>query len=408
MKKIIIVRHGESIGNEENIIQGKNCDYGLTEKGKNITHSNVKSNLDKFNGATRIISSESKRAQETANIISNELSLPIFISNNIMETGAGILEGMDKKTAEMKYPKYYKTWKNREDLDTIPDAEIGEKLQARVIGFLMQYYDEPDYCDIIVSHAGFIRCLINTIENRKRTFKFDIENSSIFPIDNVLERLEIKRKDRAMNSTVFIINTEDGKYVAKIKRGRITKQDCIEQALLNKLPVDNPPKVLHMQNYSNDRYCKVIKYVQGRHIYGRLEPNEYNALIESERLLRNELTKVKGVNFFRIKDLKKELERICNNSENEYIKNLSKRLLESPYADELGDIDSYVLSHNDLNRDNILFEENEKGKLKANIIDFESLEFAPQDFQFASMLASGLLLEGEDINKIKQTIKQER
>ena len=65
----------------------------------------------------------------------------------------------------------------------------------------------------------------------------------------------------------------------------------------------------------------------------------------------------------------------------------------------------YVLSHDDLNRDNILFEKMPEGKIRANIIDFESLERAPKDYQFASMLASGLLLEGESINKLKQTIQ---
>lgn len=36
MKKIVIVRHGESEGNANNIIQGRNNDYGLTEKGKKL------------------------------------------------------------------------------------------------------------------------------------------------------------------------------------------------------------------------------------------------------------------------------------------------------------------------------------------------------------------------------------
>ena len=408
MKRIIIVRHGESIGNAENIIQGKNCDYELTEKGRNVTYLNTKSNIDKFSGATRIFSSTSKRTQETAEIIADELNIPVFLSNNIVEMGAGILDGMDKTVAERTYPQYYKIWKNREDLDSIPDAEAGESLQARVISFLMQYYDESDYCDVIVSHAGFIRCLINTIEDRKRTFKFNIENSSIFSMDNIFDKMEIKKRDRAMNSKVFIISTPNGKFVAKIKSGKVTKQDCIEQALLNKLPGENLPKVLYMQNYNNDKYCKVIKFVKGRHIYGRLKEDEYKALIESEKLLRSELTKFKGINFFRVNDLKKTLERIHRNSQNEYIKEFSKKLLDSPYSEGLDDIESYALSHNDLNRDNILFEDDENGEIKANIIDFESLEFAPQDFQFASMLASGLLLEGEDINKIKQTIMQER
>lgn len=408
MKRIIIVRHGESIGNAENIIQGRKYDLGLTEKGKTTTSLNFQNNLDKFSNVTKVISSPAIRAQETATIIAEQLEVPVFINNNIVEIDAGILDGMNKVEAERAYPKYYKAWRNREDLDIIPEAEPGEKLQARAIGFLMQYYDKPDYCDVVVSHAGFIRCLINTIENRKRDFKFNIENSSIFLMDDMLENLEVKKRDRAMNSKVFIVNTANGKYVVKIKSGKVTKQDCIEQALLNKLPGKNLPKVLYLQNYSDDRYCKVIKYINGRHIYGRLSDDEYNALIKSERALRNELAKFKGINFFRIRDLKRELQRIYIGASNEYIKDLSKKLMESPYSTDLDDINSYVLSHNDLNRDNILFEEDENGEVKANIIDFESLEFAPQDFEFASMLASGLLLDGEHMDKIKQTIIQER
>lgn len=45
------------------------------------------------------------------------------------------------------------------------------------------------------------------------------------------------------------------------------------------------------------------------------------------------------------------------------------------------------------------------GNVKANIIDFEALEYAPRDYQLASMLISGMLLEGEKIEKIDRVIE---
>ena len=405
MNRIIIIRHGESIGNANNIIQGRNNDYGLTEKGKEYTLSNIQTNMNLFAGATRIITSTSKRTIETAEIIAKQLDLPLMFNSSLEEMDAGVLSGMKKDTAKTNYPNYYQIWKERKDLDSIPYAETGENLQARVIGFLIQYYEEPQFCDVIVSHAGFIRCLINIIENRERTFQFDIENSSIFLVDNLFEKMDIQKRERAMNSKVLIINTANGKYVAKLKRGRSAEQDYAERDLLDCLPGDNLPRILSMQKISDDRFCKIIKYVKGRHIYGKLKEKEYNALIESEEKFEKTLKQVKSTKF-RTNNLSEKLKIIYMNAKNEYIKEKARILLDSKYSKIINNVECYVLSHNDFNRDNILFEEIEKGKTRANIIDFESLEFAPPDFQFASMLASGMLLEGEDMQKIKQTIQR--
>ncbi len=405
MNRIIIVRHGESIGNASNIIQGRNNDYGLTEQGKRATFFKVQTNLNLFTDVTRVITSPSKRTIETAEIIAKELDLPLIFNSNLEELDAGILSGMKKDDANFNYPNYYQIWKKRQDLDEIPYAETGENLQARVIGFLMQYYDEPQFCDVIVTHAGFIRCLINTIENRERTFQFNIENSSIFSVDNLFKKMNIQKKERAMNSKVLIITTVNGKYVVKLKNRGITEQDYAEQVLLNSLQGDNLPRILSMQSFSNEKFCKVIKYVKGKHIYGKLKENEYNALIESEERFERILSGVKSAKI-KTNNLKKRLEKIYASAKNGYIKEIAKSLLDAKYSTIIGSVENYVLSHDDFNRDNILFEEIGEGEVRANIIDFESLEFAPRDFQFASMLASGILLEGEDIQKIKQTIQR--
>ena len=406
MQQLIIIRHGMSEGNNNGVIQGNREEYHLTETGKKNTRLTVDENLERLQFAQKIVSSKSNRAKETASIIAEQLQLPIIEDSTINEVAVGILTGMSKKEANRIYPSYYKIWDEKKDLDQIPEAEKGEELQARVMGFLMQYYDKEEFCDIVVSHSGFIRCLINTIEGRERTSQIDVKNNSIFIMENIFDKMLMEERKRAMNSRVFIINTGNGKYVVKMKKGHIGIEDYAEQCLLDNMFCEGIPRILSMQNYENDTFCKIVKYVEGEHTYGQLGEKEYKALLESEERLSKMLTRVKGASqFFKTADLEKEISMIYQQTDNMYIKEMAKSLLESDYSLEFRNGEK-VLSHNDINRDNILFETKKNGEVKANIIDFESLEMAPKDFQFASMLASGLLLEGESIKRIKETIQK--
>lgn len=406
MNKIILIRHGKSIGNEENIIQGRRKEYPLTKEGKNDICLMVKKNFKKFSSAKKIIASDSIRSKQTAGIIAKNLNISVIEDKNVNEVNVGILEGLNKKIAEKLYPHYYEIWSNKGDLDEIPDAETGEELQARVIGFLMRYYGKKQFCDIVVSHAGFIRCLINTIKFRERTFQFNIDNNSVFEIEDIFGKMICEKRDRAMNSKVFICDTYDEKYVVKIKHGLPKIEDYAEQCLLNHMQGDNVPKIFSIQSYDDENFCKVIKHVKGKHVYGRLNSQEYDALIKSEHELEKILKGVSGTQFFKSNNLKERISDIYKGTNNLYTKNIAEKLLKSKYCSDLANIKDYVLSHDDLNRDNILFEDINGTNIRANIIDFESLELAPKDYQFASMLASGLLLEGESMKKIKSTIKE--
>lgn len=406
MKQIIIIRHGESEGNNQNIIQGKEKRYHLTEKGKKKTVLMIQYNFETLKFAQKIISSDLNRAKETAKIIAKELCLPLEEDKGIGEIETGILTGMKQEEANKGYPSYYRIWKEKQDLDPIPGAEKGEELQARAIGFMMKYYDKEEYCDIVVSHAGFIRCLVNTVKGKERTCPVSIGNNECFVLEDIFSRIQIEKRERAMNSKVLIISTKNGKYVVKLKEGCIRIQDYAEQCLLDKIGCEGVPKILLMQNYKNGTFCKIIKHVEGKHIYGRLGEEEYNELIRSEERLGKILGGVKNASrFFKTIDLEKEIDTIYHTTSNDYIKKTAKELLSSRYCKELNSSEN-ILSHNDINRDNVLFEKMKDGKIRANIIDFESLEISPKGFQFASMLASGMLLEGEQITRIRDTIQR--
>lgn len=405
MGRLIIIRHGKSVGNADNIIQSKDGDLGLTQDGQSEIRAKTIANMEKLKGAKKIVVSDFKRAIDTAKIVFEETGIPIVVNSNIGEMNAGILEGLSKDEATSRYPQYYEIYSSRNDLDEIPGAETGEELQARALGFLMSYYGKENFNDIVVTHAGFIRCLINTIMNRQRTHQFPLENGAMIEIDDVFEKMNMQTRDRAMNSKVVIVNTPNGNYVVKIKTGEAKDADYAEKELLEKLDFDNLPKVLSMQDYEDGRFCKVIRYIEGHHEYGKLSDEKYDALIKAEEKLGKALEKIKD-DRFKERNLQATLQGIYLSSSSAYVQQIAYRLLTSPYSIALMDRSNYVLSHNDLNRDNILFNTTADGEVTASFIDFESIELSPKDYQFASMLASGLLLEGESFKKIESTIKE--
>ncbi|TSC67565.1 MAG: putative phosphoglycerate mutase [Parcubacteria group bacterium Gr01-1014_73] len=81
MKKIYLVRHGESGGNASGVYQ--NADTPLTEKGRAQAEF-IASRCEKF-AIDFIVSSSMKRAVETAEIVNKKLNKPIEVSGLFTE-----------------------------------------------------------------------------------------------------------------------------------------------------------------------------------------------------------------------------------------------------------------------------------------------------------------------------------
>lgn len=402
MKKFLIVRHGESIGNVKRIIQGNKFDEGLTELGNRQVENLLKSNKEKLQELDTIISSPNKRTLETANIIKNGIKKNIEVDFLCQEFNAGILAGNTHEENKIKYPEYYKIWKNRGDLDGIPQAETGERLQARVISFLAQYIDRENFNELIVTHAGFMRCLINTINGEKRTNPIIVDNSYMYEIENPLENISIVKKERAMTSQVYIINTREQKYVVKIKSRTLNKEDFLEEKLLNNLSkeMENLPIILNLANDRKlDKSIKVIKYLEGTPIYGKLNVRQENLLINKTKELQCKLENINQEDYQKM-DLEKTILEKSTISRNPYIKQMEKEIL-NDYKNLIKmRYSEYGFVHDDLNRDNILFTDND-----VSIIDFESIKILPKDYQLAVLLVSSFLIEGDDIEHVMSIAK---
>ena len=68
MNKLMFVRHAESVGNKNNMLQGQH-DYPLTDNGLNSIDKLASSNISKLKEYDSIISSPLTRTKQTANVI---------------------------------------------------------------------------------------------------------------------------------------------------------------------------------------------------------------------------------------------------------------------------------------------------------------------------------------------------
>ncbi|KYK26014.1 hypothetical protein AYK26_01040 [Euryarchaeota archaeon SM23-78] len=149
--KLILVRHGETIENKKNILQGQNpgrlSRRGI-EQGKKLALrlKNVKIDI--------IYSSDLKRAADTAKMIAKyHPKIPIHFVKELREADLGSYTGKNWRKVD---------WKNKPD-----DVESSESMQGRAKKFLDKVYDKhPDNTVLFVGHNGINLALINVIQNK--------------------------------------------------------------------------------------------------------------------------------------------------------------------------------------------------------------------------------------------------
>ncbi|MFX0135535.1 MAG: histidine phosphatase family protein [Candidatus Hodarchaeota archaeon] len=158
MNRIALVRHSHT---EYNVIgeKGKFCgssDPPLTQRGKSESSCIAKA-LESKN-YRYIISSPLRRAIETAEIISEQLSLSLKIDNRLTEIDYGLWDGLTKKEIETKFPDQWKEFKRDPIKNIPPDGEKPENVLKRVKDSISEAFVYKP-C-IIVSHKTSLRLFL--------------------------------------------------------------------------------------------------------------------------------------------------------------------------------------------------------------------------------------------------------
>lgn len=156
MGKLILVRHGESELNIENIFFG-HLDSKLTKKGEDQARK-TKEILSTIN-YKNIYSSPLKRAMETANII-NTKNYDINLIDDLKELNFGILEGLTYEEILEKYPEDAIEWKENWKTYNYQIGESVQQLQERCVKFI-ETLDFSQGNIVVVCHWGVINCILS-------------------------------------------------------------------------------------------------------------------------------------------------------------------------------------------------------------------------------------------------------
>jgi len=101
---ITFLRHGESVGNRDNLFQGQH-DFPLTETGRAQAQALAERWRSEGVLFDQCITSPLLRARETAEIVSSALGLPLENDPEWMEIHNGLLAGLSEHEASERYPR---------------------------------------------------------------------------------------------------------------------------------------------------------------------------------------------------------------------------------------------------------------------------------------------------------------
>jgi alpha-ribazole phosphatase len=186
--KIYLIRHGETKEGAEGIILGS-IGGELNENGIKYSQNIADFLKGKNIHISKIFTSDLNRAIKTAEIIANNLNVPVEIENLVRERGAGVVEG--KKDSDIDWQTYkLAPLEDRKHLG----GESFQVVKIRAQQFLSKLKTHPQNDLLVVSHSVFILMLLSivkgtTIDEELKTksgnkiFVLDINNLNLETLD---------------------------------------------------------------------------------------------------------------------------------------------------------------------------------------------------------------------------------
>lgn len=169
--KILVVRHGETDWNNNNLVLGRN-DVALNETGigqAQKLRDNFPSEID------RVFASPLKRAATTASIACEGKDLDIQYDDRLIEMDFGSFEGVDRGD-----PTYNN--KKKEYFIKYPEGESYLRVAQRVYNFLDEVIEKySDENIMLVTHNGICRVInsyFNGLSNEEFS-KYGVNNCEV-------------------------------------------------------------------------------------------------------------------------------------------------------------------------------------------------------------------------------------
>lgn len=385
MIKLLIIRHAQSEGNKNKIIQGRTKSYGLSQYGIESAEKYAKENAVEFSNCDYCLSSPAKRCLDTIKHINKSLDfqMPVVITNMLEEMNPGILGDLSHNEASKKHPFEYKVWLARGDLDEIPMAESGNQLQARALAFITICTTSYQSKTLLVStHAGFMRCLVNTICNNQRNTPVNISNIRINQQNIPDDFLTSKRIYKGANSSVYKFELPDNCYALKLANGFLSDSTISREIQLSEAGII--PPLYYISNIDlENKYCIVSKFMPNKMEHGSLDNEAILQMADLVVKSRN----IIGANDTAAYTLSDKIYDYIKLSKDEDVETINE-IINRYYTFKDDEVCLY-----DLHRDNFV-----KDSSKTYLIDAEHTIISSSTFSCACFIASSLIIENQEFD----------
>ncbi len=158
---LLVIRHGESEADILNVIEGR-ADFELTELGERQAKSMAEWVKSRYK-IDKIVASPLKRARKTANYLSEATGIPVDYDDNLMEFQNGLIAGLSREDADIKYPKPDYRYPHTKIYEMESDLEF--RFRAETILSKIIYENDKDSTIAIVAHGGMINMLYRSFLN---------------------------------------------------------------------------------------------------------------------------------------------------------------------------------------------------------------------------------------------------
>ena len=157
MMKIYIVRHGETQWNKEEVFRGRK-DISLNEIGKKqVERVGLYFSHRPIN---RIVSSPLARARQTAEAISNIISIAIETMEELTDFNFGIWEGLPLREVEKRFPADFAIWKTSPEKLRIENGDTLAMVRNRISAGLANITSGQEGAVVIVTHRVICKIIV--------------------------------------------------------------------------------------------------------------------------------------------------------------------------------------------------------------------------------------------------------
>lgn len=184
--EIIVIRHGETLWNEEGLIQG-HLDTDLSPMGMRQAEAIAERLAEEK--ITAIYSSDLKRSYNTAEYLAAKTGHKVITDSRLRERSLGIFQGLSMDEVKQKYPDEFNLYKTAGPDYVVPEGESRRQQFERAIECIKEIAERHAGGRIvIVAHGGLLNGLFRYVLDIPISMptRFKLFNASIntFFIEN--------------------------------------------------------------------------------------------------------------------------------------------------------------------------------------------------------------------------------